>query len=254
MEDKKEVMQQSPRKVMIGTPTIDGKIHAEYFTSYIESSNILSQYNIILFPEFRAYDTLIQRARNDLIQDAINFNVDDLVFIDSDIGWTSEQLMRLLSHEVDLVGGTYPRKQDEESYVVKVKDGKIVPNEDGLIEVNGLGCGFTRMTKRCFNMLYEISEKYEDNYGNRNKMVFSIDIINGIFTSEDISLCHKWQELGEKVWFDPFITCSHIGTKTWYGNFDEWIRKVDINNGDVWDNRYGKLIEEKKQYTGADIL
>jgi len=239
-ENKNE--QQLPyRRVMLATPTMDGKVDVEYVISLMESIGRLSEYNISLFPIFLAYDALIQRARNDIIELAINNDVDDIVFIDSDIGWTSDQLIRLLSHNVDFVGGTYRRKSDEETYVMKIKDDNVTPNEDGLVEVNGIGCGFMRMTRKCYRLLWESSERYEDNNGKRNKRVFDIKIINGIYTSEDISLCYKWQELGGKVWLDPTITCSHTGMKKYTGNFLNWIKRIDFNNN-------------KKQYTGNDIL
>jgi glycosyltransferase involved in cell wall biosynthesis len=231
MEQQEQTKQQQPpRKVMLGTPTIDGKVHVEYFMSFIASSNALAQHNIILLPQFRAFDTLIQRARNDIIKDAIDAGVDDVVFIDTDMGWTPEQLLRILSHEVDYVAGTARRKNDVESYVCKLKEGedKVKIGENGLVEVDAVGCGFTRMTKRCFSILWEISERYEDNEGHMNKMVFNLTIQNGVFTSEDASVGFKWRELGEKLYLDPFITCSHTGTKTWTGDFMQWIEVEDL--------------------------
>jgi len=233
------------RKVLIGTPTIDGKVEAAYVASLLDAKQYLATQNIDLFPIFMAYDALIQRARNDIIQLAVDSDVDDIVFIDSDIGWKPEQLIRLLSHNVDLVGGTYRRRTDiSEMYVLKIReiDKGINPNKDELLEVEGLGCGFMRMTRRCYRLLWEISEKYEDNSGKRNKMVFNLSIRDGIFTSEDISLCYKWQDLEEKVWLDPYITCTHTGMKVYEGDFMQWIKSLDLQKNVV------------RPLTGSDLL
>jgi len=242
-EEKKEQEQEQPiRRVIIGTPTIDGKVEASYVMSLIETFQAINNTNIQIFPLFIAYDTLIQRARNDLIQLAIDTNVDDLIFIDSDIVWKATDILKLLQHNVDLVGGTYRRKSDIESYVVRSKDTNLILNEENnLIEVDSLGCGILRMSKKCFRLLWEKSEVYQDNNGKRNKMVFDLSIVDGVFTSEDVSMCFKWRDLDEKVWLDPTITCTHIGVKKFEGDFQQWLENFNKT-------------EQQIQYKGDEVL
>jgi hypothetical protein len=216
------------RRIMIGTPTIDGRVDQEYLFSMIDTIVYMSGFNIQVFPLIIAYDTLIQRARNDIIMYAVQNNIDDLIFIDSDMGWEPDFVKKLLDHNVDMVGGTTRRKTDEEAYVVKLKDKNLIPDKNGLIEVEGLGTGFLRLSKRCFRLLWEKSEKYTEDNNKESRMVFNVTIKDGSFISEDISLCHKWTDLDEKIWFDPTITCSHIGIKRYTGNFENWIKNIKI--------------------------
>jgi GT2 family glycosyltransferase len=44
---------------------------------------------------------------------------------------------------------------------------------------------------------------------------------------EDIAFCQKWRSLGEKVYIDPSITCSHVGKKEWRGNFSDYLKILE---------------------------
>lgn len=54
----------------------------------------------------------------------------------------------------------------------------------------------------------------------------------GQFWGEDLKFCHKWcaltnPETGEpeRIWIDPNVNMSHIGRKTWTGNFMEYLQR-----------------------------
>lgn len=217
--------QQAPsRVVMIGTPSFDGKVDVYYVDSLIKTIHLCNRNNIALIPVFIAYDSLLVRARNDLFAMAHKNNVDDLVFIDADEGWQENDFARLLSHPVDLVGGTARRKSDVESYAVKIKQEiGLAINAQGLIDVSGIGSGFTRLSKRCIQTLWMNSASYIDK-GEEKKDVYSVVVEDNNMISEDINMCKKWISLGGTVYFDPFITCDHIGIKKFSGDFISWAR------------------------------
>lgn len=210
------------RIVVIGTPTYDGKLDVFYVDSLIKTIDLCAKNNIIVYPLFIAYDSLLVRARNDIFASAYLNGVDDLVFIDADEGWKPEDFLKLLSHPVDLVGGTARRKSDKETYAIKinVKEGLAI-DSNGLISVEGVGSGFTRLTKRCMSILWENTVPYIDK-GVEKRSIYNVTIENGDMISEDINMCKKWRELGEKVYFDPSITCDHIGIKKYSGDFISW--------------------------------
>lgn len=212
---------------MIGTPSYDGKLEAHYVNSLIQTISLSTQNNIQIYHLFLCYDSLIQRARNDLINYAIAANVDDLVFIDSDESWKPENFIKLLLHDVDVVGGTARKKTDKEQYVVKINPTiGLRREENGLIEVLGIGTGFTRLNKRALNILWNCSKEYIEDNGKTGRMVFDVEVIDGILVSEDIAMCSKLLKNGIKVWFDPTITCDHIGVKSYQGNFLEWEKRL----------------------------
>ena len=213
------------RKVLIATPSYDGRIDVWYANSLTKSIVLGLQNDILFQPVYMSYDALIQRARNDLLAIAVKNDFDDIIWIDSDIEWDPEWLLKLLSYEEDVVGGTYPRKSVEETYVVKCAPEDLVVNDKGLIPVQGLGTGFLRMSKAAFTYLWDNSEPYTHN-GEDKRWAFNVSIIDGDIISEDIQVCQKLIEGGFQVYLDPTLTCNHIGSLKFSGNFEQWMQVV----------------------------
>jgi len=216
--------QNQPRRVLIGTPCYDGRIEVWYANSLIQTIRMGLQLGIEIMPIWLSYDALIQRARNDLMGIMIESGFDDIVFIDSDIDWVPEEFFKLLNHPVDVVGGTYRKKGDLEQYVAKILDTKRSRDpSNGLIHAEGLGTGFLRMSKAAVQYLWDNSTPYEEkDQGKVRRWIFDVEIKNGEIFSEDILVCQKLNDGGIPVWLDPTITCGHIGTKRFAGNFEAW--------------------------------
>jgi hypothetical protein len=57
-------------------------------------------------------------------------------------------------------------------------------------------------------------------------MVCDIQIVDGQLVSEDNVVMRKLAELGFDVWLDPRMTCCHIGTKKFYGDFEDYAKRL----------------------------
>ena len=223
-----------PLKVLIGTPSYDGKLDIYYVDSLLNTLSKSGEENMQIYPLFMCYDSLIQRARNDLLKTAYEANVDALIFIDADVGWNPYDFYKLIRSEKDLVGGSYRKKTDnEELYVVKALDKgdknlNLEIDKQGYLEVAGKGCGFMQLSRICIEKLWEVSKPYTSEKGDA-RMVFEVVCENGDLISEDIYMCKKWRDLGNKVYLDTTITCTHTGTKTFTGNINAWLRGFQNN-------------------------
>lgn len=205
---------------MIGTPCYDGRLDVWYTNSLVNTVKLAKEKNIEIMPIWISFDALLQRARNDTIQLAIDGNFDDLVWIDSDIEWQPEWFFKLLEHDVDVVGGTYPKKADKEEYVLRQVNKYPIDNQSGLMEVDGLGTGFARMSKKAMQHLWDTSTPYIDPKDNKERrMICDVQIINGQMYSEDIIMFLKLQQGGFKIYLDTTMTCNHTGPKKFTGNF-----------------------------------
>jgi choline kinase len=213
------------RRVLIGTPSYDGRIDVWFANSLVQTVKMAEKKGIFVHAIYTSYDSLVQRARNSLIKLAIDGKYDDLFFIDSDTEWEPDWFFNILSRPEPIVGGALIKKTDKEGYTVKLLDKKLKYSEDKkLLEVDGVGTGFMKVSKFAFDKLWEISEEYTSE-GEKHRMVVDIKIENGDLISEDYVLCNKWKSLGYKVWLDPTITCNHIGIKKFKGNFQNFIKK-----------------------------
>jgi len=213
------------KKVLIGTPSYDGRIDTWFADSLVRTVKESISRKIQVDTIYPSYDSLIQRARNDLFRMALEGQYDTLFFIDSDTEWEPEWFFRLLERPEPIVGGSLVKKSETEGYTVKITNKELKYSEDKkLLEVDGVGTGFLKVDRFALDKLWLMSEPYlHDNKDNR--MVFDIKIENGDLISEDYIMCSKWRSLGYKVWLDPTITCNHNGVKKYKGNLQNFLKK-----------------------------
>jgi glycosyltransferase involved in cell wall biosynthesis len=214
------------RKVLIGTPSYDGRIDVWYANSLLGTVKMAYEKDIYVHAIYTSYDSLIQRARNSLFKLALTGGYDDLFFIDSDAEWEPEWFFRLLERPEPIVGGALVKKSDDnEGYTVKLMDKNLKWSKDKkIIEVDGVGTGFLKVNRFALEKLWEMSDKYTSE-GEEHRMICDIKVENGDLISEDYILCNKWKSLGYKVWLDPTITLNHIGTRKYKGDFQSFIKK-----------------------------
>lgn len=214
------------RRVLIGTPSYDGRIDVWFANSLLGTVKIAEKKEIFVHAIYTSYDSLIQRARNSLFRLALQGGYDDLFFIDSDCEWEPEWFFRLLDRPEPIVGGALIKKSEKEGYTVKLVNKELQWSEDKkVIEVDGVGTGFMKVSRFAIEKLWEISDPYISE-GEEHRMICDIKVENGDLISEDYVIANKWRDLGYKVWLDPTITLNHIGTKKYKGNFNQFIQKL----------------------------
>ena len=52
-----------PKKVLIGTPSHDGKVDVWYANSLVNTIRMSYEKDVVVVPVYMAYDSLVQRAR-----------------------------------------------------------------------------------------------------------------------------------------------------------------------------------------------
>ena len=98
--------------VYIMTPCYGGVCFCSYFQSLVVTLDAFKRYGIEYVVEFCKNDSLITRARNNLIAKAMsNPKTTHMIFIDADITWNPVEILKLLLADKELVGGVYPLKK-----------------------------------------------------------------------------------------------------------------------------------------------
>lgn len=100
------------KKILVGTPAHDGRVEVYYVNSLIQTIEYMKSKMYEVQPIFMSYDSLVQRARNDLIKIAIEGDFDYLFFIDSDMTWEPQWMEELINAPVDVISGTARKKSD----------------------------------------------------------------------------------------------------------------------------------------------
>jgi hypothetical protein len=216
------------KKVMIGTPCYDGKVHAHYADAMLNSVIMASKEKIIIRPIYLPHQAVIQYARNELLKLFLESEFDELVFIDSDQAWKPEDLIKLINSDKDFIGAPIARKAEQEMYNVKCVDNPLEIDSDGLMVVDAIGTGMLKLSRDCVQKVWDTSQEYTMDFQKApHRMAFEIGINDkGQTVSEDNMFCFKWQELGGKVYIDTSIDPYHIGDKIWKGNFAGFVNKV----------------------------
>ena len=97
--------------VYILTPCYGSVCYVNYVYSLMMTLEVFRQYKITAIVEFCKSDSLVTRARNNLVAKAMNDpNMTHILFIDNDISWEPFDILKLLLHDKNIVGGIYPLK------------------------------------------------------------------------------------------------------------------------------------------------
>lgn len=214
------------RRVLIGTTTLDGKVDAAHEASMLASQRACLIKGIDMRAVTMRGCSVIQHARNVLIESAVRDGYDDLVFTDADQDWPAEWLIKLLEYPVDCVGGAVRKKREEkEGYTVFVEgfEGVVVDPVTGLWLVAGLGCGFLRLSRRALLALWEAAEPYTMGGKPAARWIFDIHPVQGELMGEDSILSQKLLQHGIRTYLDPDMVCGHWGMKRYHGDLRAWI-------------------------------
>jgi hypothetical protein len=238
-------------KLMVGTPCFGGQLSLLYFASMFKLQRALRAYpNVELLVQLQDGDALITRARANVVAAFLdNPNTTHLLFIDADIGFEPDQVLRLLGSGADVVAGAYPikrinwdkvkdvvsaKKPKEQSaaldYVLEMKDPNHIAAVNGFARIRYAGTGFLMirrhvLEKMCrqypllqFRHEHSISGSLTNSSNRFALFECIIDQETGTYLSEDFSFCKRWTDMGGEIWADLESRLNHVGPATFYGD------------------------------------
>jgi hypothetical protein len=107
-----EFIKKNNPHLCILTPCYGSLCYVNFVHCLMDTMNVFRQFNIPLTIEFCKNDSLVSRARNNLIAKAMHNNsVTHMLFIDNDITWEPVDIIKLLLSDKSLIGGVYPLKK-----------------------------------------------------------------------------------------------------------------------------------------------
>ena len=107
-------------KVYILTPCYGGTVFVNYMQCLVNTLKTFLDIGIPLSVEFCKCDSLVPRARNNLIAKAMaDPAMTHVMFIDADISWEPLDIIKLIISDKPLIGGIYPLKQYQWSKLLK---------------------------------------------------------------------------------------------------------------------------------------
>ena len=105
-------LQKNKSKLYVLTPCFGSMCYVNYIQSMVATMELFQQFQFPIKFEFCKSDSLVPRARNNLIARAMSDpDTTHMMFIDNDIAWNPIDILKMVVGDKPLVGGIYPLKR-----------------------------------------------------------------------------------------------------------------------------------------------
>ena len=236
--------------LFVSTPCYGGICLQAYAESLLRLQRKCAENNISLMLDTTENESLVHRARNLAVArfcqktEATHF-----LFIDADIHFDPESVIRLIKSGHDVSVAAYPKKcvmwDAADSYIKSGASGKDLarvssslvmnfkyantPIKDGFAEVLDGPTGFM-LIKR--DVLLKMNKHYPElmcanDHQNRDIdeycAVFDcmIDPESRRYLSEDYAFCRRWQQMGGRIYADVQTVLGHVGNIRFSGSLEQ---------------------------------
>lgn len=172
-------------------------------------------------------ESLVTRARDNCVTSFLETGFERLLFIDADIEFTGEDIVKLWNLDVDVAVGAYPMKQMDVPTCGWV-DGHLINLEEisGPTEVDFAGTGFMMIKREVFlqfqgafpERFHREGKPAEQVHSYRKSFCYFYSRLSEgenwkerIRWPEDYAFCHDFRSLGGKIILEPSIKLRHWG-------------------------------------------
>ncbi len=233
------------RSLMICTP-IARAPSWQYTVALIKTFRLLDRLGIRCDAEFVIGNSNLPKARNELVNRFLSSDFSDMLFIDDDMGWEPNDVVRLLASEHPLIAGVGRKRSaqpndDPAVWCCLFPDGPLRPDEFGAIPVLGVGTAFMRIGRGVFERLIKAHPDWKRVPPDRPQVsppqtaadhyyrFFRFDDDGTREINEDYGFCFAWRGLGGEVYIDPEIALTHVGEKEFSGRVSEILEPADAD-------------------------
>jgi len=238
------------KSIFLSTPCYGGLCLQAYAESVLKLQMLCAQRNIQLLLDTTENESLVHRARNIAVARFMQkTEATHFLFIDADIHFQPESVIRLLESDYDVSCAVYPKKVvmwDQAEQAVKTGNdlakasASLVMNfryaqtqiKDGFAEVLDGPTGFLMIKRDVFTRMFEAYPELNCKNDHQNRdfddycAVFDcmIDPTNRRYLSEDYAFCRRWQMMGGKIYADVTTTLGHVGNIRFVGKMDDRLK------------------------------
>ncbi len=235
--------------LFLSTPCYGGVCLQAYAESILKLQRMCAQNGVQLMLDTTENESLVHRARNiSVARFMIRSQAEYFMFVDADVKFEAESVMRLLASGHDVSCAVYPKKVvmwDQAEHAVKTNDTRnlnklaasLVMNfkqanaqiVNGFVEVLDGPTGFLMIKRDVFTRMFERYPELNCKNDHQNRdfedycAVFDcmIDPENRRYLSEDYAFCRRWQQMGGRIFADVTTTLGHVGNIRFMGKLED---------------------------------
>ena len=214
------------RKLFIGIPAYDGKINIKLAYNLAALMPKALQYGVSVRLGDVSGCSIITMARNQLVHEFLKSDCTELLFIDSDVIATADDVLRLMaqSGDKDITAGAYPRRSKDKNFFADLyfDENQDLEFDGSLMRLERVGTGFMLIQRHVIEaMVAAHPEWFYDFKGEQVCGVFDFQNKDGRYLGEDYLFCDRAREHGFKIHIDVDISLPHVGTEAFENNFRE---------------------------------
>ena len=235
--------------LFLSTPCYGGVCLQAYAESILKLQRMCAQYGVHLMLDTTENESLVHRARNiSVARYMMRTEAEYFMFIDADVKFEPEAVMRLIGSGHDVSCAVYPKKVvmwDQAERAVNEGDTRdlnklaasLVMNfknqntqiVDGFAEVLDGPTGFLMIKRDVFVRMFKQYPELNCKNDHQNRdfddycAVFDcmIDPESRRYLSEDYAFCRRWQQMGGKIFADVTTTLGHVGNIRFHGRLED---------------------------------
>ena len=219
-------------------------VPASFFVNFINRIHELYNQNKFDVQIYMRTSTIIDKARNELVNLALKDNCDYILFIDSDMLIPRGAIDKLLEMDVDIASGLYFSKGKPYLPVARVKEKTLEGDRhffledfefNEIIKVAGVGMGCCLIKTKVFKDLEYPYFKLE--WRKHEGKPYQI--------AEDLYFCEEAAKKGYEVHLNTGVVCDHYGTEVNASHFMIYKEQIKIDKEDREE-----MIEDLMKFEG----
>ncbi|MEY4719535.1 MAG: hypothetical protein RL563_2153 [Pseudomonadota bacterium] len=219
------------RKIMIAIPAYDGKLNISGAFQLPNLALSAAKHGFEIHLAHLSGCSIITRARNSLVNQFLETDCTEMLFIDADINFTQHDILRImaLGGDKDIVAGAYPRRAKDQMFFADIhynEYGGIELTEDGLMRVNRIGTGFMYIRRHVIETLRDEHPEWKywvDVEQKHHYAIFDFAVTKEGYMGEDYLFCDRARAHGFKIYIDPEINLGHFGSTEFTGHFGKQV-------------------------------
>lgn len=176
----------------------------------------------------------ISQARNVMLRKALDAKATHIVFLDHDVSFGPDDLLRLINAPAEVVAGTYRFKKAEEEYMGSVfTDSKGAPQGKQvgdlvMLQAKYVPAGFLRVTETAVSKFIEMYPELM--FGSRHTPhvdLFNHGAMDFVWHGEDYGFSKRWNDKCGQLWLLPELNITHHASDgtAYVGNYHEYLMR-----------------------------
>lgn len=226
------------RSLFVALPAYDFKVSLKLAVSLARLAQMLPQHGVSLQIGSICGCSVVSRARNLLVKDFLDSSCTDLIFIDADINFEPDDVLRLMAWASDpkkgIVGCVPRTRKTNKVYIAQLDQDEegVTMNRMGLVRAKRIATAFMLVRRQVFAELVEANPQWNYYDHTTDKMlnaVFDFLVTEEGYMGEDYLFCDRARAIGYEVWIDPTIKLGHMGVQEYEGDFGRDVLYPMIN-------------------------